>query len=116
MTRQLDRYLAALVGFGGAAIWSTVGPVSALWCVAAAGVCFCAVLLVQRRSLARIQEVLKERPRIAPKRRVDRPKRQSGGSHPRSRGVDARPLPPRESVLVRESVGGEPVEVVEYGW
>jgi hypothetical protein len=115
VTGRLDRYFAALVGFGGAAMWSTIGALPALSCITAAGVSYCAVLLVQRRSLARMHEVLK--PRVAPPtRRVDRPKKRSQESHPRPRGVAARPLPPRESGLVRERVGGEPVEVVEYGW
>jgi hypothetical protein len=117
VTGRLDRYFGALVGFGGAAMWSTVGTVPALSCIAAAGVSFCVVLLVQRRSLARMREVLKERPRVEPEtRRVDRSKHRSEGSHRQSHGVAARPLPPRESVLVRERVGGEAVEVVEYGW
>jgi hypothetical protein len=117
VTGRLDRYFAALVGFGGAAMWSTVGALPALSCMAATGVSFCVVLLVQRRSLARTREILKERPRVAPQgRRVGRPKHRSEESLRRSHGVAARPLPPRDPTLVRESVAAQPVEVVEYGW
>jgi hypothetical protein len=100
-----------------AAIWSTVGALPAISCIAAAGLSFCVVLLVQRRSLARMQEVPRERTRIEPQtRRVDRSKHRSVGSHRRPQRAAARPLPPRESVLSHERVGGEPVEIVEYGW
>jgi hypothetical protein len=94
----LQRYVAAVVGFGFTAMWVTVGVFSAVMCVLGSAVFYGATVVVQRRRLASFTTRFVEG--ADARREAQRTRRRA-------------PRPRIEPVLEEAE---EPALVAEYGW
>jgi hypothetical protein len=104
LSTQMQRYFAATLGFGFAAVWNTVGLGAAVTCALGSGACFGIAVAVQRRMFSRAFGSIS-----APSQRRARPSSM--------RPERAKPVPQRTRPVERKDARSDAlIPVSDYGW
>jgi cell division septation protein DedD len=125
MSKEIQRWAAAALGFAAAVMWTTVGAQAALTCLLGAGLCAGAAIAREEGLIGRLTSVATgARRRLqaavpAPTRPTARPssRRQAQAAPPRRK-----PIPtPKPKAAIRpydhdEPSGEHVYEVANYGW